>query len=425
MKVEREKLEHKLNLIISEYAPDKKIKNTVIEELKERNVHPGDTLDILEKRVHLSTIPQVTLYVFTLALHNATKESSIKPDKYFTDLEMDVGNTHKQTMKEKEKFPVVLEGCVRKGSDNQFSLFLHIKDVVDLYSRMVITYNPETQRQAKVKVTKNKLVEEININKKSVGEIKEDILNNKFKTNFITFNILQDGTEDFEYDEKNKVLTINSGEIDVLDGFHRSLGMVYAYQTNPNLDFYIGINITNYDVDNAKQYIVQEDKKNKIDKKYIKSINTDNLANMIVKKLNENTMSYLHNKITTDFVVLRNKRAVTMSDIMADAIDYSFEIKDRMDVAKLYKPIQDGLNLIIESDPEILKGKYNEFVFIGYVMLLRKIMDKDNFEEIVQQVLPKIDDEHIAQFIPLSRKISKPTLNRISDYIDLLLKGCE
>jgi hypothetical protein len=77
-----------------------------------------------------------------------------------------------------------------------------------------------------------KLNRSITLNPKSTDEIFELMINRSFTANAITFNVLATGLEKFNYDEEDKVLTIDADDentnFDIIDGFHRSVAICRA-----------------------------------------------------------------------------------------------------------------------------------------------------------------------------------------------------
>jgi hypothetical protein len=285
MKVEPRELYNSLNAMIKMYGKNNKVLEEVTNLLIKKGIPRGYAKKILMGITPVEILDRAILYVVTSAFYQVTNESIVNTEKYFTDEEIKEGEKFRYITEKKESFPVIFED-VLKVSDDYYITTLTAQKIKELYDGFVVTYNKETQRNTIARRIRNSVIEMINVNWKSVKEIEEEILKGLFITNAITFNILKNGEEEFEYDEKNRTLTVYKGEIDILDGFHRSLGMINAVSVNPEVQYITAVNITNFDIEKARRFIVQEDKKNKIAKKHIEAYK-ETLENAIVRKINE------------------------------------------------------------------------------------------------------------------------------------------
>jgi hypothetical protein len=388
MKTNRGNAESVLLKLFSEYNTDKKLKKKLFDKMKTHGFFEGDINSWFSLIRPIQSESQVVLCLLSIYIHEITEESKINPDKYFTEVEIEEARKYDIKNQIKNKYPVVFKN-IRKIATDHYIGDLTIKEVVSLYDNGLISYNRETQREFKVKEFHNKIVEEININKASVMEIQQNILDGKFITNFITLNILQNGEEDFEYDERANTLTVNSGEIDILDGFHRSLAMIYALSEYPECNYITGVNITNFDIDKARRYIVQEDKKNKMSSKYVKSLSSDNYSNMIVNKLNEDSRSYVRGKITSNSMLLKQNQFIDYN-LLSDSIEYEFQPENTKDVISYYKRIVSTINYAVEEFPEILESGKSSYWWIGLIALIKHL---GNNNKLIIETLSKSDKD--------------------------------
>jgi len=411
----RVELERKLQTILEETPITKTIKNDVVEQISTaHNFTPGDIHSVFNGTTHISTISQVFLYLFAKYLYEKINEESINPNSFFTETDIKEGNKFKLAKKDREKFPLIIADVIKIAPDH-FITKMTIQQVVEIYNKLIIKYNYETQRQAKLKEYNDRIIQTPDINENSVREIKKLILQNDFITNVITFNILQNGEEDFVYDEKSGELIIKSGEINILDGFHRSLGMVFAILENPEINYVTGVNITNFDVDKGRRFIVQEDKKNKINKKYIKSIDVDNISNRIVNKLNEDSRSYLKNKITVNNNILKNSSMIDYT-VLSEAIQHEFEPQETKDIIKYSRMIINGMNYIVESNPDLIENHQPNTLWIALIALIKRANDAEDWQEKTNKILDKID---YTQFIE-EKNINKSVIKKIAEYIETI-----
>jgi hypothetical protein len=158
----------------------------------------------------------------------------INPDEWFNQVEIEECLKIIDEDEDKDVFPIIIDN-VTKVKDDFYHTFLSVQEIAKLYSNNVITYNFNTQRNKKMRKTKDGLIEAVNYNRKSVTEITAGILDGTFIANHIKLNILQTGEEDFIY--QNRKLTINkASEIDIIDGFNRSLSIIAAVEADSTIE---------------------------------------------------------------------------------------------------------------------------------------------------------------------------------------------
>lgn len=410
----REDFEKELKIVLSILNGNKRIKNKITERFVQKGFLPGEIKDIFAGRIIIDSLSQIFLCLLSIYIYEISDDDFIKnkiqPTNFFTELEIEKANEYTISQETEPQYPIIFKNIYKINSD-QWMTTLTAQELVNLFNRRVITYNPETQRQLKIKEYKDKIITEISINKQSVKEIKEAILTNKFVSNFITFNIEQTGQEVFYFDEKANTLTIENGTLSSLDGFHRDMAIIEAVKENPEIEYITGVMVTNFDIPKAQRYIVQEDKKNKISSKHIKSLNVDKPSNLIVKKINENSNSYLSGKVTTNKLIIKKKQALVLFDVLSDVIDIEFNPKENKDVITYSKFIIDGLNYIIENNTNILEEILDDRIWIYYIMSLKDVYLQDNWKELLNTKINNINLESILR-IPYNA-INKSLINRI------------
>jgi len=333
------------------------------------------------------------------------------------------------------QFPLILENVMELG-DNQWSTVVSIQELTSWYNSNLVNYNFETQRDPKyIERRDGSLIKKPNVNWDSVEDIYEKLIANLFHSNYITLNVLVNGEDDIAYDPDKKALIIRSGQIDVLDGFHRSLAMLKAIATNKNLNYKTGLMITNFNVQIANDFIRQEDKRNKIDERHIKSKNDENLMNGIVTMLNTNPKSDMRGKIATDMILIQKNIAYTLNDIISDTMEIVFknDVKTRRDVNKVGEYLIKFFNEIYGikyDDFENLKKSRessmvaNENIFMLYVVLAKFLHEKEDWRDKLESIMNSIDfskDNPIWSKLKLKTQrltIDSRNINRINKYIE-------
>ena len=390
MKKDREVLEHNLYKVIQEYANKKnengvQIKDLVAEKLRKVGISTGGTKKIINKNDPLEIQGQYMIFIITDAFYSATREPIIDPEKFFTEKEIkEYKQFNKEGAKSREKFPLTFKG-VKKISDDYYRLDSSIETIKDWAERKLFTYNFDTQRNAKVKDG----ILMPSINKKSVQEIAERIQEGRFHSNHLTFNLLSNGEEEFKYDSKNRVLTIYNGEMNIIDGFHRVLGILRALSENPESTYVTGINITNFDIDKARDFIVQENKQNPINQTQLKSWDKERMSTIVIEKINTSADSEFKGLVVTDMKFIKAKKGMVHFEHLEHVIDKYFKIKNIRDANNTSKKIVDGLNEIAGCKYDEFKNKdgfwFNTLMVSGYLYIIDEII-KD-----VEGVVAKIE----------------------------------
>lgn len=398
----RQELEAIIDKIIKVNNTKKDIVNPLRNSLLEHNISIGEFQSIWNKNKTLDSIDDSTLFLLTKYLYELTSEENIKPETYFTETEIADGNNYKrEIISDMIELPITFDEVI-KVTDNQYITTLSIQKIKQLQDSKLISYNFDAQRNPKYKIdNEGELIKVANIKPQAVKEISDDMVSGKFIPNTITLNILQNGEEDFVFDAKSHELTITRGMINIIDGFHREMGLIDAIGQNSSLDFPMEVRITNWDIQKCRNFIRQESIRNKIDTKYLSSvINVDKWGNKVVNKLNEGQCD-LKGKITTDAVVIRKNKAYTMFDLMSNTIDFLWDIKTNMDVNNLAKYLTEFFDYIIgykvEDFIEFLPDSKEKSVvtypamFIGYLAIANKLEKDKNWQDKLREFLDNTD----------------------------------
>lgn len=331
-------------------------------ELTKKNILPGE---ISALRIGLKDIKEVSrreLYWYMAALNEIDKSQSIDLRNYFSEKEINSFDIDEKIIDSAIHYPVVLED-VKQLSEDQWDAVINIEQWIYLYDKQIIAYNFDTQRNPLVKYTSSgEEYNSINVNTKSIKEIKEAILNGTFIPNQLTLNVNIDNSEnDFIYDGKNFYLT--AGHFDIIDGYHRYRAMISAKLEKPELDINFSCAIKAFDTKKARYYIGQEDKKTPLPKIYAKALD-NRMENLVVNRLNEDSTSLLYKQINSV------GKYVINAGQLATLIAAEFSLKTNADILKTKKILKDYFENIFNEVPELLEReiKYKELCILvrGY-----------------------------------------------------------
>ena len=201
---------------------------------------------------------------------------------------------------------IVIPNVIRV--DNLFtSVKLPFSIIAKMFNNGIVNYNYQAQREATVVDTK--LGEHLlkpTVYRDHVEDIKFHMQQGTFFTNHVVFNILNNGEELFEYNEKNKTLKFTKtamSQMNILDGYHRCSAITELINSGEYTeDSYIQANIFNLNIEEAQSYINQEAKaspiseikreslKKTIENDIINNINTKGSidTNRMFKKISSN-----------------------------------------------------------------------------------------------------------------------------------------
>ena len=157
-------------------------------------------------------------------------------------------------------------------------------------------------------------------------------------------------TADWTYDAKRNTLTINQlSAFDISDGYHRYVAMCQLKETNPDFNYPIELRVISFPDDKVKQFIYQEDQKTKMRKIDSASMNMSSPANIVLERLNMDTMFDLKGK------VLRNGGQINFG-YAGNIIEYLFfkgiKTAPMNEVVTVKDQLKNGINAFVEAYPE-------------------------------------------------------------------------
>lgn len=387
----------------STFVAEKRTQIKIDKKLSKHGIEPGTLNEILVSNDKINELNEEELCLLAVAVSDAISDENIYDyKKYFTVSEINKSKKYKRERNELT-LPYTFHN-VLQSSDQDYLTILSAKDIAALYNSGILTYNYESQRLPKRKILKNGQVKvEPTLNKKSVAEITQLMRDRKYRSNTIVFNILMDGTEQIDYDEGD--LTVISGQINIIDGFHRLQSILNILEEDPTYDGYMDVAIKYLDIEEARFYLGQINKMNKFDKTLVKSLMNLELSDKIVDRIEKN--SSLKGRISTNTTLIKKFGYLTNFAILSDAIKKIFEPQTNKDVIDYSKFLSDFFSYLIDSfkdefssDIKTLNSIKNSSwinhhnTFVLYIVLAKKIYDKygkDYDPEIIIRAVKEID----------------------------------
>lgn len=369
--------------------------NTLVTEIeKENNVPTGITMDIIAGRTNMEEDNEFLLFLIC---------NKINPDKvkeFFTENEINFYHAQQYEIDEFE-FPLDIK-CIQVAPD-QWIGAADVNFLIELRKAQLINYNANAQRTMQRVVRGNKETYKIALNAKAIKEIKASLAQGNFIPNTITLNMPE--TTDWTYDAKRNVLTINElSAFDISDGYHRYMAMCQLKEINVDFNYPIELRIISFPDDKVKQFIYQEDQKTKMRKVDSASMNMSSPANIVLERLNADTMFDLKGKVLrnggqinfgyagniVEFLFFKGIKSAPMNEIVA--------VKDQL---------KNGINTFVETYPEWFEKRFD---FKETLILIYGI-EQDWSPEIIKEKIEKIDQ--LDKRIFANRVVKKSMFNAI------------
>jgi hypothetical protein len=424
MLVKREKIEKDVELILQIYNGRKKKKEEIIKKFEERGFLFGEINALFTGSNEVKYLSDEMLCLFVWILYHEiyedTLKSSINPNKTLTPKEIELSENYIFDHKTNNIYPIVFEN-VNLNAEDDYSTVLYADQLANLINKGIIKYNAETQRPYVTHIYKGREVKRIDLNPENKKAIQKNIINGDQIPNTITLNIAGD---DFVYYSESKRLEINCF-INPLDGYHRLCSARDAFMINPNINFYLIIRIVHWDEERAKQFVYQESLGMRLNSQAQKSRNVINPANIIVTKLNENPRSNLRKRITFDKSSIDKGNYIIRFDVFFDCIKYLFTVNNT-NITEITNYIREGLNFFTDENPELLKEKQNDRLWIAYFIILSKYYRQEDWQtkiiDFVDNKSPlfiKSDELNYIQY----KSVNGVVINKITTHINNKIGG--
>lgn len=354
----KEELSSKLSSFLFSNKRNNKMIDYLSNKMGSHGYLPGDIMRIVydnNESKHLSTVE--TILISKYLTDGGFTKGEINPTEVFMDQEINVALQYFNDKEEKIKLPLTLDNVLQVGYD-EFITTIHIRELHKMNQSGLVTYNFNTQRDAKYKKgSDGSLVKAANVNKKSVNDIAELLLKGNYIADAITLNLLSgtgnDG-EEFTFNIKKNEIVIHEGvSIDILDGFHRLNAIEKALTMNPELDVVFPLQIKNYDARKARQFVGQTNTVNVMPKQYVQQLKMDTHEDFIVTELM--ARSELKDRVSQrGNLSVKTARQITSIKNLTDAISSVFDINTKREARSLLNKLtvyfDELVGLYIEED---------------------------------------------------------------------------
>lgn len=403
----KELLIQKLNFIIDN-TDARSIKEQVYIELKQRNLPTEITSLATQIIIKNASVEQLVnnddikaLFFFAHAIKKSLGENTdikINLEDYFNKSEIEDLQNYKIEVENESIFPIVLKD-INFINEHHWEGVISAQELARLNDAKAIIYNPRTQRNPKI----TKKGAKINVNSNKVLAIKNDLVNGVYEPDHIKLNILKDGNERFEYNQKNRTLKIFEGTtINIVDGQHRSLGNSSAVAVKPDLSIRWGITVYNTSEVRAHDIMVQINKQTKMPDEWIQTKDYSRNENNVISIMADERCN-LFKIMKEDEKSIQNNLALVKKSNIAEAIKENYgemilDNDDRRQVGKWLAEFFDYMLKLYSSDflenpYEVKKDSFINWknTFYGYVALSKELYEQDDWRDTFKSKMQSID----------------------------------
>jgi hypothetical protein len=387
-------------------------KETVGKTLRERNLNSSIVILSSEIIMGNAKIEQLInnedndiryLFFFADALNKALKTSDDQKDiiileNYFLKTEFEELKDYVEKKKNESIFPIVITE-VNQINEHHWEGVIDGKYMHLINSYKLPIYNPNTQRNPK----RTKKGDKINIDPKKIIEIKNDLLEKEYETDEIIWNILKTGDEKFNYNSKNRTLTIYDGSIlNIIDGMHRKEANSAAINENPDFNCRWPLSIFNVSEYKAHKIMSQKNKQTKMPDEWTDTKDYNKKENDVISKIIDERSSLIKIMGEDDKQITLNQALVKKSNIaLAIKEIYKDDIKDSDDRRQLAKWLSEFFDYMIklysydfkENPSEVKEVSFINWknMFYGYIALSKSLWYKDNWRDLFKQKMQSLD----------------------------------
>lgn len=284
---------------------------------------------------------------------------------------------------------------VFKLSDKEFLTVLPAQQLVDMYTKGQICYNPLIQRGTKFKLVKNEVLTIPVCSTTNIKKIKDAIKNKIYFVDMITLNIPNKGIQQITYNDTTKTLEIKTDKLDIADGYHRLSAIKELIEKeNKNLDnVYFPVKITYLTLEEAQQQFYQFTLGLKISSSRAEFFNSNKPANIIVKKLMQSSLKD-RVEVTKNTISKKDPYCIVTFATLSNAIDMVYKPSQYQDIDIIYEYLDKFFYKLFEIFPEITDYQKRiesretslvaeNFMFYGYIAISKTIKDYPNWQDLM------------------------------------------
>ena len=373
-----------------------KRKRRVVKDIKKHlfekhAIFEGSVQSWINDPSSLSEVDTRLLFLFAEQIYLKTDQQypNINPHDYFTEAEIKAARQFdgRVYIDDEIEFPIVFQPAIQH-SYNTWTTRIHIKTLVSMLQSRLIHWNPESQREATLKIIDNEIIPMPTIYMKNVLEMKELLKKNKLEISQIILNAsagTSDMGEEVEYDESNYELKILSAKIDVIDGYHRILASQMALSEKPDIDFWFDLKLVNMSVSRAAELLAQISKATPISETKRKMMGKESYADKVISELRS---SKIGDRISKKENLTPSAKELVTYNTLSKGIESNFEITKTSEMYEVADYLTEFFDVLLDIFEDEFTNNYqetkkeslindNNIIGYGYTLLASR-MKKEN-----------------------------------------------
>lgn len=332
-------------------------------------------------------------------------------DKYFTTTEIE-SFSHEKIVEQKIEFPLVFNNAI-KVADNQFLIATDMRELMRYRQARMLNYDANEQRALKrVKFGTTEIYKPF-VNNVSVKQIRERILAGDYVPDPLTFNM----GDDAEYTFADGILTINhitKGMMNLDDGYHRYLAMGQIYDSDPNFNYPVIIQIVAFSNAKANQFIYQQDQKNRMKKIVSDTYDQNAVPNLIVARINEDPTFAFNGMIGRNQTLINS--AVLAKLIAAFYHTKDIRKSDVREIATIQRDLITKFNILATDDRFL--SEYDDVELFVTLYVFTSNVNPQNYIEAITMIVDNLTpEEKRYMLVTPTGGIRRVALNVLEDKI--------
>lgn len=382
---------------------------------------------IFKGDIPLDGLRESELGVWCIFLHSIIEDEDdkklIDPEDYFTDGEiMDYKTYVERNEFEMRKTSITLKNVIKlieNGKVEYRCMSLGCGELHSINLSKLLTYNFNTQRDAKIVKYKGKSIKQANINRESTEQMKQLMLNGRWQGNMLSFNLRVPSNHKVEEMAtfKEYVPGTNIGDLtitpnpdeglcwDIVDGQHRvtanGLAMEEALREGKKLDHSFIIKIPQFTEDEAQDFIHIQNQQNSMDKEHSQSYSKNDI-NTFIMSLNKCGTSSTNEMNGRVYNTLDELRMYSYGYTTVSILYAAFRLSGlKFNRPKKREEYQEHFIVVFneilgefldqyEDDTNKLKKEtivLEPNMFVGYVALGTELLEKENKKQILRSLI--------------------------------------
>lgn len=329
--------------------------------LEKHAIFEGSVQSWINDPTSLKNVDTRILFLFAEQIYLKSTNEEINPSNYFTESEIKTARQYngKLYIQDEVEFPLVFQPAIQH-SYNTWTTRIHIKTLVSLLQSRLIHWNPESQREATLKIVDNEVIPTPTIYMKNVLEMKELLKKGKLEISQIVLNAsagTSDVGEEVNYNEDNYELKILSAKIDVIDGWHRILSSTIALSESPDIDFWFDLKIVNMTTDRAAELLAQISKATPISETKRKMMGKESYTDKLISELRKTKIG---DRISKREMLSTSAKELVTYNTLSKGIESNFKIDKISEMYEVVDYLTEFFDVLLEVFEDEFTTNYQE-----------------------------------------------------------------